>query len=374
MADPVPDPTPAPKPEPPTDEQVLADERLRPLLAAYAASSHDFFLRCYAGVLRDLHYNGETYEANLEYLLHQHDTEAYRFLWMIQHQKLFDMECQWRAEQLAVPGAQLAANFNDWHSAIERCPVLPPISPAELDLLDAYLDQLTDPGELETGNLSSDFWLRRLYPSLHDDDDPGGGLVPWTEFWDQHRGTNYLRQLPDLRGAKEQRYRRAAHQKRPAAAPPPSPPPVPDPRPALPGWGHEFDQQVSELLRRCEPAARLRQFQSKLQQQYDAYDNADELALALERLRNAGSVVVPIGAHPDWRVAVIEAGNRHYIEQLRQALPRVYADYRQRLELGIGLVPAASRRTRGLRSEFKADAKLIRKGRRALGEPDDLDF
>ncbi|MBD2714663.1 hypothetical protein KBK19_06420 [Microvirga sp. STR05] len=374
-------PTPPP-PGPPSEEQVLADPRLRPLLEAYQPLHHDLFLKTYARELRDLHQNGPTYESNLEYLLHQHDKAAYQYMWMIQHQKLFDLECQWRAEQVEVPGAQLTANFEDWHEYIEECPVLPPISPDELDLFDAFLAQLTDSGDLETGNPSRTYWLHRRYPDLYhnsdDDEDEEEMFTPWTEFWDVYRGTGYLRQLPDVRGTKEERYLDAVHdenhRQRPAA---PAVEAVPDPRPHVPTWGDDYDDLVRELLRRFEVPALLRQFETKRQlEAYDASDDRTDLPLALERLQNAGPVLVPIEAHADWRQAVIAASHRHYLSQLRAALPRVYEDYCQREALGIRQAPPRETRWRQRERDthFQRVAELIRKGRRLLHEPDDLNF
>lgn len=364
-----------PSPKPPTKEEVLADPRLRPLLEPYQPLHHNLFLESYARVLQDLHLNGETYEGNLEYLLHQHDKQAYRYMWIIQHQKLFDLECQWRAELVDVPQARLTADFEDWHDYIEECPVLTPISPDELALLDTYLSQITSSQDLHAGNPSSTFWLNRRYPDRFEEDEDDESLAEWTEFWDLHRGTSYLRELPDLRGDREHRYLEAIRDEN-RRQNPYTPPPV-DPRPHIPTWGDDFDDLVRELLRRFEPPAKLRQFETKLQlEAYDASEDRLDLPLALERLQNAGPVLVPIEAHADWRQAIIQAGHRHYLNQMRAALPRVYEDYCQRETLGIKHAPAVEKRYRYQKrgSNFKSLAKQIREGRRLLGEPDDLDF
>ncbi|GAB3826059.1 hypothetical protein [Hymenobacter jeollabukensis] len=364
-------PTPA---QPPTEADVLADPRLRELLAGYQPWSQDSFLKSYARVLSDLHYQGEQYEASLEYLLRQHDQEAYRQLWAIQHQKLFDLECQWRAGLVAVPGARLTADFEDWHEAIAACAVIAPISPEELALFDAFLAQLTDPDDLEPDDLCHDFWRYRQYLALHEDDDADLTLTPWTDFWDMRRGTAYLRTLPDRRGELESHYEQAAYAERRRQQPEAVATP-PDPRPHAPNFGPEFDTLVRELLRRFEPAVKLRQFETKQELlAYEASDINGDLEVALERLQEAGQVVIPIEAHTDWRQAVIQAGNRYYLDQLRAALPRVYEDYCQRISLGISLAPPREKRRHRKCSHFEADEPLIREGRRALGEPDDLDF
>jgi hypothetical protein len=360
--------------EPRSEAAILADPRLRELLTGYQPLHHDLFLKSYARLLAELHQHGALYEENLEYLLHQHDKEAYKHLWLIQHQKLFDLECQWRAGLVEVPGARLTADFEDWHEYIEECRAVPPISSEELALLDAYLAQLTDPRDLLTGNPSTTFWLHRRFPRLAEEDADEEELTGWTTFWDLHRGCAHLRALPDLRGEQEHRYQRAYYD---AQRDPNPPPPAPeDPRPHVPTYGPEYDDLVRELLRRFEPAAALRRFETKRElEAYDASEDRLDLPLALERLQNAGPVLVPIQAHADWRQAIIEAGNQHYLGQLRAALPHVYEQYCQRESLGIRHAPAADRyRFHKRGRHYKADAKIIRKGRRLLGEADDTDF
>ncbi|SHK56912.1 hypothetical protein [Hymenobacter psychrotolerans] len=367
--------SPAPQPAP-TEEQILADARLRELLAGYHPMYHELFLKTYARELQDLHYKGKTYEDSLEYLLRQHDKEAYTYLWMIQHQKLFDLECQWRAEQVDVPGALLTANFEDWHNYIEECPVLTPISPGELELFDAFLAQLTDPDDLETGNPSRDFWFHRRYPHAREEDEDDHDLSAWTQFWDLRRGTTYLRQLPDVRGGKELRYEKAYRRQRQEARPPAAPVP-PDPRPHVPTWGDEYDDLVRRYLRQFEHPSRLRQFEAKRQLSlYQAADDQTDLEVALERLQDAGSVEIPIEAHANWRQAVITASNRYYFSQLRAALPHVYSEYCQRMALGIRPEAATEgwRRRHERTTMFDDLAERVRAGRRLLGEPDDLNF
>ncbi len=373
MADAPENSTPAPAPGPRSEEEILADPQLRETLAGYQSLYHDLFLKSYARELTDLHRNGDGYESSLEYLLHQHDKAARKFLWTIQHQKLFDLECQWRAELVDVPGARITADFEDWHQCIEQCGAVPAVSADELALLDAFLGQLTTADDVEMDNPTRAFWQQRRYPNLHPDDDDEEPLTPWTEFWDLHRGSGYLRTLPDLRGAKEFRYEQAAHDEHRRARPH-TPPPA-DPRPQLPTWGPAYDDLVRGLLRRFEPAARLRQFETKRQlEAYDATEDRNELPLALERLQNTGLGLVPIEAHADWRQAIIAASNRYYLGQLRAALPHVYEEYSQREALGISHAPANENRYRRRRDTFTWHADLIREGRRLLGEPDDLNF
>ncbi|TGE24446.1 hypothetical protein E5K00_04315 [Hymenobacter aquaticus] len=378
MAD-TPDTPPATPPSGPRSEaDILADPRLREWLDAYRPLFHDTCLKSYAYLLQDLYDHGKRYEDSLEYLLHQHDKAAYKGLWLIQHQKLFDLECQWRAGLLTVPGAQLTGNFEDWHDDIRACPVLTPVSEDEVAVLDAFLAQADYPDELDLGNPSNDFWRHRRYPHLRDADpeDLEQDLTEFTQFWDLHRGTGYLRQLPDPRGEQEAHYEKVARAERRRLNPPPPPAPD-DPRPHAPTFGPEFHDLVREWLRRYEPARTLRRFEAKLQMAARLEGNHEtDLEVALARLQEAGPGLVPIQAHADWRQGIIEASNRYYLSQVRAALPHVYDEYCQREQLGIRQAPTGEgrRRRKKDKGHFDWQQELIREGRRLLGEPDDLAF
>ncbi|PJJ60348.1 hypothetical protein CLV45_1773 [Hymenobacter chitinivorans DSM 11115] len=361
---------------PRSEDEVLADPRLHEWLQRYHPLFHESCLKSYAQLLHELHHHGKNYEASLEYLLHQHDKAAAEALWLLQHQKLFDLECQWRAGLVAVPGAQLSSNFEDWHDDIQACPVLSPISDDEVAVLDAFLAESDEPDALDLGNPTHDFWLHRRYPHMRDADwDEQQDLTEFTQFWDQHRGTGYLRQLPDPRGEQEAHYEMAARAEQRRRNPPP-PAAAADPRPHVPTYGAEFDDLAREWLRRFEPAVNLRQFEAKLQMAERLEGNDDtDLEVALERLKDAGPGLVPIQAHADWRQGIIEASNRYYLDQVRAALPHVYDAYCQREQLGIRQAPVAERRRRKrAATHFDWQQEIIREGRRALGEPDDLDF
>jgi hypothetical protein len=364
-------------PGPRSVEEVLADPRLRALLAGYAPLYHESFLQGYAHLLHDLHQHGSHYEWHLEYVLHQHHQPARQYLWLIQHQKLFDLECQWRAGRIHLPGARLTADFEDWHAYIDECPVLAPISPDEVALLSQFLKQATNSRELRLGDPGETYWRLRRRHGLREDADDEDRLWPFTEFWDQHRGTGCLRQLPDPRGDWERRCKSASIAEHQRLHPRPVDPLLHDPRPAVPSRGDEHRDLVRTLLRRCESALTQRQFETKCQlEAYDAAEGHHELGQALDRLRSAGPVRVPIEAHADWRQAIIAAGHRHYLDQVRAALPHAYDDYCQRLALGISPEPPEEyhRQHHERGSAFAHASQYIREGHRLLGEPGELEF
>jgi|GEM_PF-4686378 len=86
--------------------------------------------------------------------------------------------------------------------APEEAPVPGPRSVGDILATSSRELRLGDPGET--------YWRQRRWHGLHEDADDQDRLRPFTEFWDQHRGTGYLRQLPDPRGDWERRCKSAS--------------------------------------------------------------------------------------------------------------------------------------------------------------------
>ena len=84
------------------------------------------------------------------------ETEGAELMWQIQHKKLFDLECLWRAEQIKIAEVEQTWDFRYWEDHLERCPFLPPITEDEIDTYVDYL--MSDLYEEESMRKSS---LRR---------------------------------------------------------------------------------------------------------------------------------------------------------------------------------------------------------------------
>ena len=51
---------------------------------------------------------------------------------VIQHKKLFDKQCLWRAEKIKIDGLQLCCEFLQWENNILNCPFIDPVSEEDL--------------------------------------------------------------------------------------------------------------------------------------------------------------------------------------------------------------------------------------------------
>jgi hypothetical protein len=322
---------------------------------------------------------GDFYARHLTGQLSQFENEAYQRLWDIQQKKLFDLQCQWRAELVQVPGVEVSCDFGLLAASIENSPVIPPITPAELDLYLAWVEQanyeedLTDRWGGRFGWQNYDD-VKAAYADEETDDFWAMEDVPeWYFFHNERTGNERLLQLPNLRGNKEEHYldawrddNSAASEARQADAPPPPPP---DPRPSY------LDSEMSRTVR----DEFARQFESaQLNRRREAYQAAnrpskyedEELERVLSFLKELDEPVA-IEAGPDWRLALRQAAYTHRKQKLLAHLPLAYEAYCQRQEWGIAHPPASSREYHGVGPIIREG---ILKGRELLGEPRDFNF
>lgn len=254
------------------DQDVRTNPRYDEFFAPYQPKVREDFVRYYVrDKLMWLRF-GDFYERQLTGQLTQFEREAYTRLWDIQQKKLFDLQCQWRAEQVQVPGVQLSCDFEDLSFGIENCAVLPPISEDELALYLRFVEQCNYEEDLLDRWGSRFSWQRYEDVKLAyaDDDEnshwPVEEVPQWYLYHNQHTGNERLLQLPDVRGEKEKRYldawranNRAAEEARKQAAPPAAPPT--DTRPDYLDY-NEILAMRDEFARRFESAQVNRQRQS----------------------------------------------------------------------------------------------------------------
>ena len=364
------------------DEQVAQDVLHNPRYDQFFAPYHPRvrtnFVRDYVSRRHLWRQYGDSYERHLTGQLTQFETEAYTRLWDIQQKKLFDLQCQWRAELITVPGVRYSGDFNALAGRIENCDAVPPITEAELEMYLAWVRQANYGEDLYEPWGGRFEWQdhgevkRKLNPSDDDDDENAWSfseISEWYSFHSLHTGGERLLNLPDLRGEKEEYYLRA-WQKRERQQP--APDVAAAPAAPLPTYAPEPEREVMQ-------GEFARQFESsQLNRQRDAYETAnppdewedEELDRMLDFLKEL-RLPVPIEAGADWRVAVREAAYNYRKQQLLQNLPTAFEAYCQRREWGIAQ-PSLSEQEYTEYANFQE--KCILDGRELLGEPRNFDF
>ncbi|TGE25942.1 hypothetical protein E5K00_12345 [Hymenobacter aquaticus] len=323
---------------------------------------------------------GDFYERHLTGRLTQFEEEAYTRLWDIQQKKLFDLQCQWRAELVTLEGVVTSYDFANLSEAIENSTLIPPITREELDLYLRFVAQA------DYGNDLADRWGGRFswqhyedVKAAYADEDDEADEYPWRDeppewylFHNQHTGHDQLLQLPDLRGQKEERYLDAWRNdtsKQPTASPAPDPAPPADPRPFALSYEEGLALQ-NKFAQEFESAQVNRQRTAYQAANPTATFDDEELERTLDFLQDLDEPV-PIAAGPDWKTAVRQAAYEFRKQKLLTNLPLAFEAYHQRLAWGIAQ-PALSDREPHRLAEVVREHILA--GRKLLGEPEDFNF
>lgn len=69
----------------------------------------------------------------------QYVTYAHKLLELILSKKLFNLELQWRAEEITIPGVEISDDSGCWSRDIGNCPFLGPITDREIEALKMFM-------------------------------------------------------------------------------------------------------------------------------------------------------------------------------------------------------------------------------------------
>ena len=338
-----------------TEARLAADPDVQTWLKEFWAGGGGL-LAHYAGKKASYLVNGPSWLAAEESRGLRALTEATERLWEIQQKKLFNLQCEWRAGLLDLPGVETGAEFAAWGNDITHCPLLSPISADDVALYRAYLlsDDCMDVGAGIIGQPNwQEYDLFRQWHRLEEagSDSPGhdlGQALPegmrdsfgnlfnllfrypeWYAYYDLYRGTGPLLRLPDERGP-------APSPAWPAKPVPPETPTEP-PEPPLRHL-NSTDLALSEtLIKRFESRDVLR-FMRAMEFQPEQDAETEAMYGVYEELCEARDPV-PVAAGPDWRECLRRAQVAHEKRTLADALPAAYRDYCLREQAGIAHPP-----------------------------------
>lgn len=357
-----------------TEDELKSNPLYQEFFAQFNPASVETFIKNYAR--RKAYYltRGQEYIKQEEQTGFRYKMIAEEALWAIQQKKLFNLQCQWRAEQIRLKGVEHSTQFLQLSANIQHCPYITPVSRAEMELYvkflrsgqaglilsyDNWQDYEAFKAEYQTGHI----------PSIDDDIDEH--MPAWYRFYDEYMSTSSLLDLPDVRGDKEQRYRSIARQRQLENLKRNNPKKTVDSRPYLSIYDMEV---VQSFVRRFEDKRTLKYCKAveAFQQQMDDQLELDE---ALEILRSAGKSI-RIQAAEDWKSAIIEAAHNYELEQVANILPAVHQEYAFRVENGINFPQSLiDKKREEYAFQLCENAKnQILEGRRILGEPENLRF
>lgn len=356
-----------------TEEDLRSNQIYHDFFAQFNAASVDLFIRNYARrkavyLTRGPQYISQKEQQGIRYKILAEDA-----LWAIQQKKLFNLQCQWRAEQVKLKGIEHSTQFMLLSANIQHCSFISPVSRAEVDLYMSFLRS-----ESGQQNQGFDNWQdyegfraefeNKTIPGL---EEPSETIPAWYRFYDEHHGTHTLLELEDIRGEKESRYRSLSRQKQLEHIRSKQSSSMQDARPYL----SIFDAEIVESFVRQFEDKKTLKYCKAVEQFQQSLDDQMEVDDALETLRNA-NIPVPVRANADWRNAIIQAAQKYELEQVAQILPAVHQEYTFRAENSINFTQSIVDRKRGEYAYQLCELarQQILEGRTIAGENPDFNF
>jgi hypothetical protein len=288
--------------------------------------------------------------------------EAEEHLREIQRKKLFDIECQWRAEVITIPEIQISTDFEYWNKNIESCSFVGNVTDDEFELYINYL-------------ASDDFYDFKLeykflsYSEIKDTYKEYGSIPPWFEYYDLRRGTGSLLLLPDIRGQKEEYYftiwqnniskTKGTEKKRKTKR---------DLRPYLKCYDLSTIEEFIKEYEDTDVLEYFRLYENELSKSFDDIDQAVKI------LKEADEII-PIESNYDWKSAVLQSARKYEQRKLSESLKVVYDKYKYRLKIGIAQESLIqSKELKWIKNWNEEIKKKIIQARILNNEPADLNF
>lgn len=357
-----------------TEEELKSNPVYQDFFNQFNQASVESFIRNYARRKAFYMTRGKEYISQEEQSAFRHKMIAEEGIWAIQQKKLFNLQCQWRAELIKLKGVEHSSQFHLLSANIQHCPYISPVSKAEMELYVRFLKS----GQAGT-HLSFDNWQdyetfkaeyqAHYIPSI--DDMEESHMPAWYRFYDEHMSTGNLMDLPDVRGDKENRYRSISRQRQLDKMKRSREEKQVDSRPYLSIYDLET---VESFVKKFEDRKLLKYCKAveSFQQQLDEHMELDE---ALETLRQSQETV-SVKANSDWKSAIIEAAQRFEFAQIASLLPAVHQEYVIRIENSINFQQSLiDKKREEYAYQICENAKRqILEGRSILGEPENFRF
>ncbi len=332
----------------------------------YNKTSVESFINNYAFQKANLVKYGESYLLNEEKLFLMQKNKAELRLWEIQQKKLFNLQCQWRAGMITLPGIETSYDFKYWEKNIENCPFIDAINDEEFDLYFEYI--ISD-------NFSDLDWIYSWqdYDKIKEEYYHEEAEVPeWYVFYDTRRNTAKLLELPDIKGTKEKFYIdiwEQHHKPKKEEVLYSYPKAEKDERPDLNVFSPD---DVEEFIKKFENSKMIEYFRAY--QKTVKNENDLELDQAIDILKGAERIV-EIEGSDNWRLSIIDAAKKYQQMKIATAHRQTYQNYIYRNMYKIAHETHAEEGEIKWHLDF-ADLmkRRIIEGRALNGEPADLNY
>ncbi len=236
----------------------------------------------------------------------------------IQQKKLFDLQCQWRAEMIELKGIATTYDFEYWEMNIREAKFLSRITESELRI---YMDYLKS-SEYRV-NWKCHSWQN--YTAIKDDYHNNGGrslIPPWYHYHNYATQNSSLLQLPDIIGAKEKIYLEKYDKFRTETLANNPILELTDNRPRL----MADDTSLADFLVQFK-------YDNPLLEYIKGHNAETQGTIAWRYYNDATEYLVeereplPIEENEDWREAFLDVVYKYRNQKVANLLPDMYADY-----------------------------------------------
>jgi hypothetical protein len=320
--------------------------------------------------------NKNGYENYLQHISVQYKEAGLECLKIIQQKKLFDKQCEWRAEQFTHPEIEFSRDFSVWEHNVLNCPFIEPVSQQDIEFFTEYL---------LSGQEQKLAWLSNWqdydrYKSSYEDNEEDDEFPQWYNYHDFKKGITSPLLLPNIRGKKENYFRSIGliEQRKKRQEEIKNAPSAPAPLPYL--WSGQKEMEAfMKLFEKDKSTLRAYKMYCMYFQQDENEENKEEANLweqvekAIYDLKDCYEPLPVFGIHHDWKEAII-ATAKHWLDiQTARALPVVYDEY---------IFKYQSRISHSYSEEavntYRCFAEMIKEqillGRELSGEPRDFNF
>lgn len=347
--------------------EIINDEKCKTYFDQFQESSVESFVKSYAEKKAHLEVYGDYTKFNQQRTLDEFQTDGWESLREIQHKKLFDTECLWRAEEINnLPEILTTKDFDLIAADVLDYDGIEPITKEDIALYQQYLRK---PQEfVEYGSHRSHYSEFRY---MKDEYLKNGHT--FNEYFDYHNlmtGNHKLLLLPDIREEKELEYIhfKQDHDNKNKKKKAPAKPVTPR-KPSLMSFN---DQQLIEFAELCDDKKMVNFIKDRKVWVSERPDFIFDWAY--QYLCDVSPEKISIRANEDWKEAIYFAAADHKNDRIADILPTLHEEYLMKKAAGI-LMGKYNEDSQSVYSMISDRWKnLILEGRRLKGEPEDFNF
>jgi hypothetical protein len=339
--------------------QYKKDDRFIGLSDEYTEESVKSFIETYASYKASLQQNGNPHKENARMERERMEKLAIKCLAEIQHKKLFDLECQWRANRIKLPRVEISEDFNVLAENILQADVPEQITFYDIEFYQQYL--VSPEADL--------YHVGPLYPYFgtvkdafeNDDNDHEGAIPIYFKYHMQKTGSDSYLRLTDIRGKKEGFYEKLFYQNQKKKN---TPQPVTE-KPLKPSLS-TMDEEIARVAAQFDSKKLARFIRNFNESNSNSFVKVDFAFLYLSQQTET----IPIESGDNWRESLYIAYKRHEYKCLSAILPQVWEEYLMKKKMNVAF--ESDQQMWQKRREMTA--KRILEGRLLNGEPANFDF